>query len=279
MHLGGGRYYDPSLGRPLQPNAQSGLPGVPQSLNRYAALALGQVGVAQAESQSLFSITMLYDIGVDLGALATGSSSGFATYMLSKGTPRLVMTGKTKGIGRKTEEFFFSKESLKAFRSGRVKSIASGPLLTGEGKILSQADASKAIKSTITRVNNRLGSTLFLSPYSRMAKPRTSLLGIKFTFADALEGGGAGFIFDSAWSYYQDMSNPFLTSRQRFARAGVVGLTGFVAGGLVVLTVGTGGTGFVVSLIVGWTVEAWVADRVFEAVPGLQPQRHLKPLQ
>ncbi|MEM7030107.1 MAG: hypothetical protein AAF629_11120 [Chloroflexota bacterium] len=36
-YLGNGRYYDPQLGRPLQPNASGGLPVVPQSLNRYAA--------------------------------------------------------------------------------------------------------------------------------------------------------------------------------------------------------------------------------------------------
>ncbi len=37
VHLGGGRWYDPTLDRPLQPNAAGGPPTVPQALNRYAA--------------------------------------------------------------------------------------------------------------------------------------------------------------------------------------------------------------------------------------------------
>ena len=34
-HLGNGRYYDPTLGRPLQPNPAGAPPTVPQVLNRY----------------------------------------------------------------------------------------------------------------------------------------------------------------------------------------------------------------------------------------------------
>ncbi len=33
VHLGGGRWYDPALGRPLQPNPAGGPPTVPQALN------------------------------------------------------------------------------------------------------------------------------------------------------------------------------------------------------------------------------------------------------
>ena len=36
-HLGGGRWYDPALGRPLQPNTAGGPPTLPQALNRYVA--------------------------------------------------------------------------------------------------------------------------------------------------------------------------------------------------------------------------------------------------
>ena len=50
-HLGGGRWYDPALGRPLQPNAVGGPPTLPQALNRYVAMPLGQPGVAQATQQ------------------------------------------------------------------------------------------------------------------------------------------------------------------------------------------------------------------------------------
>jgi len=51
VYLGEGRYYDPALGRPLQPNPAGGPPTVPQALNRYAATSLGQPGVAEGAEQ------------------------------------------------------------------------------------------------------------------------------------------------------------------------------------------------------------------------------------
>ncbi len=52
VHLGGGRWYDPALGRPLQPNSAGGPPTVPQALNRYAATPMGQPGVYAAAVSS-----------------------------------------------------------------------------------------------------------------------------------------------------------------------------------------------------------------------------------
>ena len=57
-----------------------------------------------------------------------------------------------------------------------------------------------------------------------------------------------------------------------------MGATGLGAGLLVALAVGTGPAGFVVSLVVGWTVETWVVNAVFRAYPELQPQMRLRPL-
>jgi hypothetical protein len=48
VHIGQGRFYDPALGRPLQPNPVGAPPIVPQALNRYSATPLGQPGVAEA---------------------------------------------------------------------------------------------------------------------------------------------------------------------------------------------------------------------------------------
>ena len=47
VHLGQGRFYDPALGRPLQPNPAGGPPSVPQALNRYAATSVGAPGVVE----------------------------------------------------------------------------------------------------------------------------------------------------------------------------------------------------------------------------------------
>ena len=47
VYLGEGRFYDPVLGRPLQPNPAGGPPAVPQALNRYAVTSLGQPGYSR----------------------------------------------------------------------------------------------------------------------------------------------------------------------------------------------------------------------------------------
>lgn len=51
VHWGGGRWYDPALGRPLPLNLAGGRPTVPQALNRYAVTLVGQPGGAAAEYQ------------------------------------------------------------------------------------------------------------------------------------------------------------------------------------------------------------------------------------
>jgi hypothetical protein len=57
VYLGDGRYYDPALGRPLQPNPAGGPPTVPQALNRYATTPWGAPGVAQGVANNAFNWT------------------------------------------------------------------------------------------------------------------------------------------------------------------------------------------------------------------------------
>ncbi|MBP8002484.1 MAG: hypothetical protein KA314_24480 [Chloroflexi bacterium] len=58
VYQGNGRYYDPTLGRPLQPNPAGAPPTVPQALNRYAATPMGQPGVFQTQASSLIDKIM-----------------------------------------------------------------------------------------------------------------------------------------------------------------------------------------------------------------------------
>ncbi|MFQ5580759.1 MAG: hypothetical protein ACE5FZ_09105 [Nitrospiria bacterium] len=79
VHLGNGRYYDPSLGRPLQPNPLGGPPAVPQALNRYAATSLGPVGVAETVVSGSGPLIPTYPLGV-----IAGRSYGVAFGMLAE---------------------------------------------------------------------------------------------------------------------------------------------------------------------------------------------------
>jgi YD repeat-containing protein len=290
VYLGEGRFYDPVLGRPLQPNPAGGPPAVPQALNRYAATEWGPPGVAEEISQGGCLANGLCskgaDILVDLSALMTGKLSGLENRLLLIGSARrLVVTSpKPAGIGPKTLEAFFDKDDVSKFLTGKIDTIKSSKSLATVGDRLDTQVLSGPEKKAAQRINRLLGKNLFLAPPSRfnrlMTHKFTPLGGKPFTLAEFLESGAAGFAFDAGWSYIQDMENPYLNSNQRLARAGVVGAVGFGAGAVVALAVGAGWTGFGVCLIVGWTIEPLVADLVFQTNPDLfLPRRQLQPLR
>ncbi len=78
VHLGNCRFYDPELGRPLQPNPAGGPPTVPQSLNRYAATAVGAPGVVEGAGQqsALYGAGSVALQGIVGGAAGKGLELG-----------------------------------------------------------------------------------------------------------------------------------------------------------------------------------------------------------
>lgn len=72
VHQGGGRWYDPALGRPLQPNPMGGPAALPQALNRYTATTLGQPGVYEAGAAN--SLPPLLTAAVSNAASAGGGA-------------------------------------------------------------------------------------------------------------------------------------------------------------------------------------------------------------
>ncbi len=95
----------------------------------------------------------------------------------------------------------------------------------------------------------------------------------------ALDGGMIGFGFDAAWQFAQDLGNPYLSLPDKFYRSSIAGGVGLVAGLGVAAVVGTGPVGFIVSLGVGWFIEAPISNSnwIFQNV-GLVPTRSLLPL-
>jgi hypothetical protein len=114
VHLGNGRWYDPALGRPLQPNPAGGPPTLPQALNRYAATPLGQPGVAQGASSSGVDLlspiawtALTANIGLEVAGRTVVAQSGrlvlqgtapaLEKSLAGKGLPFGVSSGFTKG--------------------------------------------------------------------------------------------------------------------------------------------------------------------------------------
>lgn len=278
VYLGGGRWYDPALGRPLQPNPAGSPPTVPQALNRYTATPLGQPGVYEAVASSqwydaleVFGCCQLFDFAVDSGALVTGRQLGLEAYLTSRTASVVSSGGKLPHFAR----------NLNAQGGVRIR----------QGDFLPASPHSNAIinENRMRWLQKRLGNeTLLLSEPGKWNKlmnwerrPIASHLGLsvkKVSAGEALAGGAVGFVFDAGWQAVQDWGNPYLTPWQKGQRAFITGGVGFIAGIGVVALVGTGPIGFSGALIVGWLVEAPINNWIFQSFR-LVPTRNLAPLQ
>ncbi len=134
VHLGDGRYYDPALGRPLQPNPVGGPPTVPQALNRYTATPLGQPGVYEAANNSFnwtpSAISFSYGLTTQLAGYASKlvGHNYTANLLISATASRSALTRNWNKIDNKfiTDAFgdavFALKEGKRSFyvRSGSI---------------------------------------------------------------------------------------------------------------------------------------------------------------
>ena len=292
VYQGNGRYYDPALGRPLQPNLGGAPPTVPQALNRYAAAPLGQPGVLQVSSAS--GIIDLRDILVDLGAQETGTWAQLQTKLETRSALLVASTGNLPRYAKRLN----SGGGVRAF----------GGILEGGVSELNQfVHGNELITFPLhddlrNRVSSRYishlhrdlaeGSLSIQSAsdwYQQSTRQFTPLVcGVltcnrrwvkAFTGAEILSDGGFGFIFDAGWQFAQDLDNPYIPFAQKLGRATVSGIVGLGSGVVVALAIGTGPIGFVAGVIVGWTIETWATESVIFPALDWLPKRDLAPLQ
>ena len=93
VHLGGGRWYDPALGRPLQPNPAGGPPTLPQALNQYAATPLGQPGVYAAAVNSGIPSGLQSVVNQMPGLFVGGATTALSNNLASTTIHRIGFTG------------------------------------------------------------------------------------------------------------------------------------------------------------------------------------------
>ncbi len=167
VYLGAGRWYDPALGRPLQPNLVGGPPALPQALNRYAATPWGPPGVAEGASFITFAGLPLN--GLEQGIVnvspagdpifiafrdtaaqtALGYAAGKAIEATAWGRLTIVTSQSTwyRTIGRTSLSLrpLFQRGGLqpqlgKTFRAyttlGRVRALGGGRYLAETGQII-----------------------------------------------------------------------------------------------------------------------------------------------
>lgn len=276
VYQGGGRWYDPALGRPLQPNAAGGPPSVPQALNRYAATPLGQPRVAQTvKTSQWYDCCNLFDVAIDLAAYFTGEQLGIEAYL----------TSWTSSIGHSGKGLPHFARNLNAQGGVRIR-------ITPDGYLYSPASPHPIARHNKNRINwleRRLGNgSLLLSEpepsqwtksmnFNISISNRLGFSGKKVSIGEALDGGVVGFGFDAAWQLAQDWGNPYLSTPDKIIRSATSGLVGFAAGLGVAAIVGTGPVGFAVAVGVGWFIEAPISNWIFEKT-GRVPTRNLLPL-
>ncbi|MEW5956941.1 MAG: hypothetical protein AB1801_04400 [Chloroflexota bacterium] len=226
----------------------------------------------------------LWDIAVDLGALGAGNISGLENRLLYTGAGRLVMRGKTPKVGQTTLAVFFDAADSKAVLKGKIPEARSRPLLIRDNKILPDGLSGDpaSIQRAINKVQRNLGGAnlalILPNRFNRLTTHQLpSAFGKTFTAAEFLEGGMAGFIFDTGWQVVQDWDNPYLSPSEKVYRGLTAGTVGLVAGIGVVLLVGTGPAGFILALPVGWFIEAPISEVIFQW-RGWVPKRKLAPL-
>ncbi len=254
VHLGNGRWYNPALGRPLQPNPMGGPPAVPQALNRYAATSLGQPGVAASVSSL--------------------SGLGFATSVIKNATGGVL----SYAIG----ETISSGSTATVARIGRISLEANRAALKGAGltDMFNKTGGGGVGKSTIfeSRLVREAGDNLFevigdaqghVIDLGKLEARSTTRWPIKGTFiADdmptrnlwlsgtiwrsAAWGTAIGIAIETPFFVSNVLPDPYLTTQQKAWQAGI---TVFGIGGAAITGAAVGAAyGNVPGAVVGFVI-------------------------
>ncbi len=287
VHLGGGRWYDPALGRPLQPNPAGGPPTVPQVLNRYAATPLGQPGVYQAKSSSWNPFTNDYTSNIGKALVSNEASKAAArgayTYLRASaytivGDP--IVDTVTRAVAR-------SQFAEKAILAAGAGGILARDLIPDSLQRFGRNLFGKAVELNTRIVTEEVVIGSYFSYGHRLPAGRVvgKLLGSKLGihFLDA----GIGLGVDMGYQWLLDAGNPYLNTAQRWQRARVQGFGsllsfagGIAAGKGAAALIGAsfgGPVGFVVGVGISIAWDVWAAPWIYDNI-GAIPTRNLAPL-
>jgi hypothetical protein len=271
VHLGQGRWYDPGLGRPLQPDPVGGPPSVPQAVNRYAATSVGQPGVAEAivNEANLIAVatrdTILQTaVGYGAGkAIETTASWGSLSITTSQYGWRKL--GDLRSLFQRGAKNLELGKTFRTYNSlGRVRDLGKGRYLAETGEFIETAGLPASAR---VRFMPRFG------PLIR-------------NFVGGSAAFGISAVFQGIEDYFFE---PSLTPGQRTGRivvSGFGGLGAWVAGGIaakIAFGAGAGSWAGPIGIGVGATVTfvwiVWIQPAIFEARGLNSPERNLAPLQ
>ncbi len=301
VYLGDGRWYDPALGRPLQPNPLGGPPALPQALNRYAPTPWGAPGVGEGAASSGFPwMPHLVGFGKNLAVELAGISPIIAGYrytglaVIEVTASRTALTrGFPAQFGRSfTDPVFAFAEKGRDFYSRRGFFTLTADNLEGlrggaDDTIALLEKALPGRRPWAARVAMKEINVISTQPIYGQLDDLSGLKSLKTGIGFGLDSLiGAGF------QYAGDLRDPYLTGTGRVWRAGISGIGGAASGGLfaaIAVELGlcpeTGGVTCVAAAATGggliWSLIQPGAYRVFEQITGIPilSARNLKPLE
>jgi len=293
VHLGNGRYYDPALGRPLQPNPAGGAPAAPQSLNRYAVTSMGQVGVGEGAGGDPLAIALWHQVpgtiagvAIDLAPASRVAETQLwglieMSHLPVTGLSGMVSRFTTSRAGQALTRLpWGAGDWIAAKYAGRSRNIMLEMRLDKGGSLADELLAGGGV------VSSRYASARLLRQWEESVIERGTYGGL---FKNRALWAGATFsgIASSAFQIYDDWGNPYLTGQQKTSRVIISGFTSLAAayaGAEIGAKIGTliepgGGTigGAIGGFTLGLTVELWGTPWIFEWV-GATPKRDLAPL-
>jgi hypothetical protein len=287
VHLGGGRYYDPTLGRPLQPNPAGAPPTMPQALNRYTAAPLGQPGVAQAAAADPFNWAPHFVNLVENTAVESARNLSVVTGQIYEGVRPVAVRGShhtlTHHLPDALQEFpgrFVGSDPNDMFYRTRIRVRADSELRIGVRAREMATELTNAMPPG-SRVQLRGG----LEGHNWVVGQTWGQLEDVAKWNNFRAGLGIGLdvAIGFGFQFAEDSRNPYLTSNQVIGRSLISGFGGAATSYYMALFV-CGASGGIPCVVIAGTVGgiAWVTlgqPLAFQLIPGLQPsERNLQQL-
>ncbi len=283
VYQGGGRWYDPALGRPLQPNAAGGPPTVPQALNRYTATPLGQPGVYQAvASRSDFGLwAQQQAIKTPIGQAIGGDA--FAWGAKETGWLRVSIQAEQRLIPESLQHLDLISRQSPGFNR-RVRGLFQNGFRTAFSDAYHiEARAGRVHRSVL---NLRLSDAANLN--LRVLERET--VDVFLTSGKAIAGDlGLAIGLGVAFQVWGDWDDPDVTAGQKWGRVGATGGGALLSGSiglavnsiLIAAKIGSGPAGWIalgVGLGADFLWEKYATPWIYEK-RGYNPNRNLAPLQ
>ena len=234
-HLGDGRWYDPALGRPLQPNPTGGPPTIPQALNRYAATPLGQPGVYQAASSAWNPFTDDYASNIGK-ALVSNEASEVA----ARGAYAYLRASAYTIIGDPIVDTVTRAVARSQFAEKAILAAGAGGILARDLMPSSVQRFGRSLFDKAVELNTRMVTEEIVTGYSfhyghRLPAGRVVGKVVSSKLGLHLLDAGIGLGVDMGYQWLLDAGNPYLNTTQRWQRARVQGFGSLLsfAGGTV----------------------------------------------